>query len=58
MPSRRVDAVLAVLVLLAAVATAVVLAQRSCPPPSWASWLVTEGSEPGRVNVACVVSDG
>lgn len=58
MPGRRLLALLAVLVLLAGMATAVVLAQRSCPPPDWAFWRFTEGSEPGRVNFACVVRDG
>ena len=43
------------LVLLAAVALFVV-AQRSCPPPSWAFWLTTDGPD-GRKNFACVATE-
>ena len=41
-------------VLLAAlVGLAYAVGQRGCPPPDWAFWRFTEGTD-GRTNFACV----
>ena len=55
MPARRVVTalMLGVLLLSAMLVTVYAVGQRACPPPEWAFWRYTEGTN-GAQNFACV----